>query len=1085
MKKFLTGLLTISMVFSMAQINFHATPESTTIVSKDKSTTFTIGDTATQSETTTKVNALYTTIAGNDVSMYPIVSFGGNGTYTKTGLPEGMNHKDVLKLITFARDTGFAKINSKINANGENALTDNDDLDIAITAALWGKYRYNMGVSTKYLDFDRNAGSKYIAAAKYIIDSYGNYTMPETTFSVNTDNIKTVAHSDDSYKYYGPFSFRSNNASIANATTQDNVNIVNSTWTPVDKNSLNAGTNYYVAIPKTSQAVSHAIKISLQYVEKDLAVYGTTSAKFIGVVNTPFKLNETFTIGDYATAKIYDNPGTVVNVRSDDGIYDKNITIGSNGVGYAENLSIGNYVARQITAPDGTVMNTTPKTFSITSTSDLVSIEFDTVSLFGTLNLTNVTNAGNILNGGIANIYTTDGTVYKTVTMQDTVSISMPIGRYSVQQETAVAGYVVDNLKQDFTIEPNKLTDVKIVNFPNGTVPPNPDDQNNGNNAHKGNGQITVMTKKEGLLTDEVGVNLTGNGIFLHGKPKEGQVIFKGLPKGGYVVSLTDIPNGYQNASAEVILPNDDFKTSVILNATKTHDYKEGELRVVIVDEFNNVIPDLSFDVFDVAKDKHIIAATTNYDGVANLYDLRTGKYKISTNANAKERKQTSITFDYNVTDNTFKSIKIVVPRANDTVATSNRQPLFIVDRVFDNYNTGVTTSMAYNDYKGSANGETIIVDGETYYIADNIKDYDGRIRIVVKSPKGDVVEGVDISVYNYKDKKVFTGTTNKDGELLLAGLDTKHEYHVTLKESTLHNAYAPKSSELVFEAKSNKTSKFVINLSDKEVVNDNTIFDEFGNIITNALVGKTTINITTVSTDGKRLDAEYTVYDANNKEVIVGKTVNGIATFTNDQAGTYTIKQTKIQSGYKLESEPYIFTMKPGTHTIDLTVTHEPVKYASLKGFVFNDKNSNKRFDAGEGQSGVQVVVSNGVKSVVAITDNAGNFTVTDLPIGKYSVKANIAGVQFIQKSASSNDKLDSDSDSNGVVTVNIEGTDVTDIGIGFQGTFVNSNNTSTPSVPSVPKTGDIRKDNSIYLGVSILCLAGIFLVNRKSIIK
>ena len=1059
MKKFLTLLLTCSLVVSLANISFNAADETATIAQKSRSTNMTIGDTSTDTETSTDIYAMSANINGNDVSMYPIISIGSAGTYAKTYLPEGMSSAELTKLISFSKEQGFAKINSGTGAVGEEALIDADDLDIAITTAIWGKYRYNMGDSTKYIDFDRNASSKYVKAAKYIINNYSSYTIPKTTFDVNSSNIKNIAHTDADYKYYGPFNFTSNNASIAVAETSSGVQIANSNWSVVDTNNLSAGTNYYVAVPISSQIENISVKLSLQYVEKDIVVYGNSAAKFVGLVNSPFKLNETLTISSYATAKIYDTAGNVVNVRSDDGVYDKNIVIGTNGVGYAENLTIGNYTAKQVSTADGLILNTTPKTFSITSTSDIITVKFDTVSLYGNLQIKNMSNAGKTLNGGTLSIYCTDGTLYKTVTMQDTISISLPVGNYNAVQSTVVSGYALDTSTHSFTISPNKLTELTIINSPS-------DSSGGSGNANQGNGVITVITRKDGITTNAYGVVLTGENVILKVTPVEGTAKFTGLKSGTYKVYLSDIPNGYSEASAIVTLNSNDSSEVVTLNTTIKTNIENGVLGILAVDENNYIIPNVSFDIYNRDTNKFVGTITTGSDGYGKLDNLENGRYRITPKVDAT--KYDNADFNLDMFRENGIIVKVVLLRDNDNVVSSNRLPSFTSDLVLDNHNTGVNNSTLVNDYVRDDSMK--VIDGETYYVVEDNEDYDGRVRIIVEKPNGKKLSNASISIYNSKNKKLFTGETNEDGELLLTGLEPKEDYHITLKSSTIDGFYPPSEDDLIFSTKSGSTTKFVVSLLDEE--------------ITDSKVESSSLVITTQNSSGDKLYAEYTVYDSKGKEVVSGKTVNGIATFRTEDIGTYTVKQTKVQDGYQLEQEPYTFTITETPRTIAVTVTNDSdSKKFSLTGRIFADKNGNNLFDNGEGYRAGKVTISNGTKVVSVYSDATGSFTVTDLPAGTYTVQAELGNVQFVQKGVGTDKSIDSDVDASGKGTVTITTQNIDNFGIGIKFTENVSNSTNSNLTTTLPKTGEYRADNAKYITVSILCLIGIIALNKKTV--
>lgn len=1053
MKRILSAVIAFSMFVSLAQVDFNATSETLNITQKSQSTTITVGNTQTEKETNTNLYAMNASIDGNSVSMYPIISIGTAGTYAKTYLPEGMNTKDVLRLISYAKAQGYAKINSATNAVGDMSLTSSDDLDIAITLAMWGKYRYNMD-TTNYIDFDRNASNKYVKAAKYIVDNYNSHTLAETTFDVNSANIKTIAHTDSDYKYYGPFNFTSNNSSIACAELNGGVKIADSKWSVVDENSLTAGTNYYIAVPTTSVNQSISVKLSLQYVDQDVVVYGNTAAKFIGVVNTPFKLNETLTISSYATVKIYDSPGNIVNVRSEDGVYDKNIIIGANGVGYAENISIGNYTIKQVATADGLVLNTNPKTISITSTSDIAEVKFDTISLYGTLQINNISNTGTTLNGGVLEIFCSDGSLFKTITMQDTVSISMPIGNYFAKQSTAVNGYQINSTKYSFTISPNKLTELKIVNAVVGS-------NNDSINANKGNGSITVYTQKDGILSNSQDVILSGNGIFLQGTPVEGIVKFSGLPIGSYTVYLTNLPAGYSEASSQVVIPNADSAVNITLNTIKTNNISNYMFGLVVVDEYNYVIPNMKTDVFNKDTGAFIGSIITDANGYSNLTLSSSGTYVLKFNSSDYKSEEYTVA----IPNSTNMNIKAVLLRSNDNVTLSNKLPLLVTDSVYDNNNTGVTNSKEYNSFDGD---NKFVIDGDSYYIVENNSDFDGRVRIIVNNPKGKAMSDVTVSLYNSKDKKLFTGDTNKDGELLLAGLEPKKEYHITLKSSTLNEYLQPKEDDLIFTTTSNKTTKFVIDLLDEEETS-------------NDVQLQSSLVITTQNSSGEKITAKYSVYNSVGTLVTSGETVNGVATFMTDEVGTFTVKQTSVQDGYVLEKEPYTFTITDTPRTISVTVTNEKEnKLFSLKGIVFEDKNSNNLYDSGEEYSQAKITVSDGSKTISVYSSAAGEFTVTDLPKGTYTVQANLPNVQFLQQNVG-----DNDADNLGKVVVDITDSNITNLGIGFtvkNSTTQNTSDGQNTSVGKLPQTGNPNNSNALYIMYSVLCIISLVLLNKKS---
>ena len=1018
MRRFLSLLLTGVMAASLFQVNFSAASDQVTVTAKGQNGYFTITDTTTSTDSGVTIPAMSINDGGNEVSVYPIINIGSAGTYNRTTLPQGMNSKEVKRLITYAQTKGFSQINAEAGLSGDQMLTSNDDLDIAITAAIWQQWRYNMG--DKQMNPNKNQ-NKYLKAAQHIVRNFSSYQIPDTTFDINSSNIKTLAHNDDSYRYYGPFTFTSNNASLASAEINTaSVKIANSNWRVVDNNSLTAGTNYYVAVPNDNKAEDIQVKLSLQYVDKELVTYGNSFNSFVGVLNTPFLKNETLTINSYSSAKIYSVAGTVVNVKSDDGIYDRNITIGTNGVGYADNLTIGSYTAKEITAPSGFVVNTTPRTFTITGTNQIVEVNFESINYMGTLQVENKSSDGNILTGSTVKVYRQDGTLVQTLHVSELTSIELPIGEYYAVQTEAVPSYMLNNTKTNFTIKANELTKITIVNYLNG----NGGNNNNGNNNNNSN-------------------------------------------------------NGNNNSNNNINISNP---------------MSNGYVRIVAVNELNQVIPGLSFTL---KRNSSSYSETlyTDSNGMAIFKPFVTASdLTLTYNRNGQNIYMELSPVSLSSNSYGYSTVKIVMKRKTPNISTSNKYPSVTTDKYIDQFNTGVGNSTSHNIYTGSYNNDATWTSEDNFTVFDS--ENNGRLKVVVRDPDGKKMKGVTIYLYNSKDKKVATATTDKDGEVRLQGLESKKEYRIDFKESTLDDYYAPEEERLTFKSKSDDgTYKLTVDLleDNSNTSNESNTSPDFSATVT----GKTNIAITTRNNEGKDIYAEYTIYDASGKEIISGKPENNVVTFSTDVTGNYTLKQTKVADGYKLETEPYAFTVTSTAKNIPLTIVNE-VKLATLTGRVFEDKNGNNVYDKGEEYKAAKLTVSNGEKSITVYSGATGEFVVTELPNGTYTVSAEkINGITFVTPNVGNDKAIDSDVNSNGEGTIIVKDTDITDFGVGFKVSTSTSNEAQTSisvngngsssnngggTATRLPKTGDTTTHNIFYLSVAFSCLLGLILINRKS---
>ena len=135
--------------------------------------------------------------------------------------------------------------------------------------------------------------------------------------------------------------------------------------------------------------------------------------------------------------------------------------------------------------------------------------------------------------------------------------------------------------------------------------------------------------------------------------------------------------------------------------------------------------------------------------------------------------------------------------------------------------------------------------------------------------------------------------------------------------------------------------------------------------------------------------------------------------------------------------------------------------------------------------------------KSITVYSGATGEFVVTELPNGTYTVSAEkINGITFVTPNVGNDKTIDSDVNSNGEGTIIVKDTDINDFGVGFKvststpneaqtSISVNgnsSNNGGSSNATRLPKTGDTTTHNIFYLSVAFSCLLGLILINRKN---
>lgn len=995
MKKILSLFLVLVMAFSISQVKFEAQSENILLNSRSQSGAFTVTDSSTNTDTNTVINAMYTSYNGQEVSMYPIMNFGSTGSYQKINLPLGINKDELMKLILFAKETGYTKINATLNLSGEGSILNDADFDIAITTGIWIKWRYNM--LDKYIDESKN-NNKYYKVGKWLVANYSKYNLIKPTFNVNSTNIKTLDSSDTTYNYYGPFTYSSNLSNIASAEINiKDAKIVDEVKYEVNISNLTSGRKYFVAIPKNNTIEDITIKLLLQYVGQEVMTFGDSYNMFIGIFAEPFQLSETLTINSFSTAKIYSVAGTIVNIKSENGNYDRNITIGTNGVGYAEGLSIGNYKATEIIAPPGFIVNSSPKEFTINSSGSLVEIDFEAKASMGTLQIINKNTEGTILIGSAINVYQADDTLIKTLYTSDITTVELPIGNYYVTQQTVANGYKINQQRVNAIIKANALTTITIINESNIN------DSNNGN--HNNNN------------------NISGNSI----------------------------------------------------------------LKILAVDEWNFIIPNLEFSIQD-GTDFQIVKAITDSDGVATFQNMKSRGYTISCNTSSQHKQINS--FTWTAPSSGTKVLKVVVRRSTTSSSISSKLPLIDSDSYIDQFNTGVNNSKLYNKYLGKYDNtpdNSHESDVGDYIIINPNKNVSVHIVLTASKSKNSSkkLKNVELTIKD-GSTKLYKGKTDSEGNMYLSGFDANHDYTIEINSDDIESYEMPSKKDLKFSSSSDNTTirKYIV-LSEKEEENNGENKEILNPPV--AISNKTTIVIKTLNESNIPIEAEYTIYDSNGKEVITGTSNDTkIVEFTTDVVGKYSIRQTKVQDGYELETEPFILTVTNQPKTIPLNVTNK-ARLANLVGLVFEDKNSNNLYDEGEAYKAAKLILSNGTKAITVYSGITGEFVVSDLPNGTYTITVEkINGTEFVEQKSGNNPTRDSDVNSAGIGIIEINNSDIKDFGVGFRLLPIKNNDnekTDTNIIGILPQTGSIYAHvlkNLVYILLIIICLISLFFINK-----
>lgn len=233
-----------------------------------------------------------------------------------------------------------------------------------------------------------------------------------------------------------------------------------------------------------------------------------------------------------------------------------------------------------------------------------------------------------------------------------------------------------------------------------------------------------------------------------------------------------------------------------------------------------------------------------------------------------------------------------------------------------------------------------------------------GQLEVIKVGEQKEVLQGAVFDVFNSKNKKVGTITTNEKGIASLSGLEIGT---YTLKEVKSPTGYVLNGQPQQIEVKTGEVATITVQ---------------------NTKV-KGNIEIKKSSDSGKTLPkVEFTVYTAEGKEIT--KTITneqGIAQVKDLPYGKYYFVETKGVEGYLLNQTKYPFEIKEQGKTLTFTVENKEVK-GNVQLLKVDGENPDKKLE------GAVFVLqdSKGKKISEHKSDKNGLIEVKDLPFGAYS---------------------------------------------------------------------------------------------------
>ncbi|HFJ9477327.1 SpaA isopeptide-forming pilin-related protein [Bacillus thuringiensis] len=233
-----------------------------------------------------------------------------------------------------------------------------------------------------------------------------------------------------------------------------------------------------------------------------------------------------------------------------------------------------------------------------------------------------------------------------------------------------------------------------------------------------------------------------------------------------------------------------------------------------------------------------------------------------------------------------------------------------------------------------------------------------GQLEVIKVGEQKEVLQGAVFDVFNSKNEKVGTITTNEQGSASLSGLEIGT---YTLKEVKSPTGYVLNGQPQQIEVKTGEVATITVQ---------------------NTKV-KGNIEIKKLSDSGKTLPkVEFTVFTAEGKEITKTTTnEQGIAQVKNLPYGKYYFVETKGVEGYLLNQTKYPFEIKEQGKTLTFTVENKEVK-GNVQLLKVDGENTDKKLE------GAVFILqdSKGKKISEHKSDKNGLIEVKDLTFGAYS---------------------------------------------------------------------------------------------------
>ncbi len=320
-----------------------------------------------------------------------------------------------------------------------------------------------------------------------------------------------------------------------------------------------------------------------------------------------------------------DDKGTPIEgVKFDilDANKNKLITLTTNAKGLAgmvNQLPVGTYYYQEVEAPDNVIIDHGIYEFKMTVSEDdptvgaIIRKDIVNETVKGSLKIYKVNDDDRAIKGVKFDVLNSEKEVVETLTTDANgyaYSKELTPGEYYYKEVEVPAGYILDSKEYKFNItNEKKLYAVKVVNhFAEGSLEITKYDSNGKTLAGV---EFDILDESDNVV-DHIITNA------------DGKATSKQLRMGTYYYKETQAPeNVVMDTEKHAFTLTDNGQ---IVRKTVVNDVKEGKLKIIKVDENNEPLAGVTFEIYDL-KMKKIDTIVTNEEGIAESKELEKGTY--------------------------------------------------------------------------------------------------------------------------------------------------------------------------------------------------------------------------------------------------------------------------------------------------------------------------------------------------------------------------------------------------------------------------------------------------------------------------